>query len=159
MCTLPVPTSFYIISIVHTFFASIFWCVNDANNNNTAVSQKRAHGQYTLLCALTGGWADICNIAAFYHEKPAMFTLSIGYCTPTHLPSTAGSREAMNQSVRNCVQQRTAKAHHRNLTPAAVVGRRKYYWTCSWRNIKSLLVLFGEEQHNYMQIYRQAAAF
>ena len=23
-----------------------------------------------------GGWADICNIAAFYHEKAPMFTLS-----------------------------------------------------------------------------------
>ena len=34
------------------------------------------HGWYTLLCAQTRGWADICNIAAFYHEKVPMFTLS-----------------------------------------------------------------------------------
>ena len=36
---------------------------------NTVVSQKRAHGRYTLLCAQTRGRADICNIAAFYHKK------------------------------------------------------------------------------------------
>ena len=24
-----------------------------------------------MLCAQTRGWADICNIAAFYHEKSA----------------------------------------------------------------------------------------
>ena len=40
------------------------------------VSRKRAHGRYTLLCAQTGGWVDICNIAVFYHEKAPMFTLS-----------------------------------------------------------------------------------
>jgi len=39
------------------------------------VSRKRAHGRYTLLCAQTGGWADICNIAAFYHEKVPTFAL------------------------------------------------------------------------------------
>ena len=42
----------------------------------TVVSRKRAHGRYMLLCAQTGGWADICNIAAFYHEKAPMFTSS-----------------------------------------------------------------------------------
>ena len=36
---------------------------------NTVVSRKRAHGWYTLLCAQTRGWVDICNIAAFYHKK------------------------------------------------------------------------------------------
>ena len=33
-------------------------------------------GAHALLCAQTGEWADICNIAAFYHEKALMFTLS-----------------------------------------------------------------------------------
>ena len=50
----------------------------------TVVSRKRAHGRYTLLCAPTRGWADICNIA-FNYEKVLMFTLSqpsTGYCTP-----------------------------------------------------------------------------
>ena len=60
----------------------------------TVVSRKRVHGRCTLLCAQTGGWADICNIAAFYHEKAPMFTLSqprptTGYCTPTHPPNTS----------------------------------------------------------------------
>ena len=52
----------------------------------TVVSQKRAHGRYTLLCAQTGGWADICNITTLQRKAP-MFTLSqptAGYCTPTH---------------------------------------------------------------------------
>ena len=35
----------------------------------TVVLRKRAHGRYTLLCAQTRGWADTCNITAFYHEK------------------------------------------------------------------------------------------
>ena len=80
------------------------------------------------------GWADICNIVAFYNEIAPMFTLSqptTGQsCTPTNPPSTAGSHEvldcwwwriiwvhrtirmvAMNcRSVCNRVQQ-TAKAH------------------------------------------------
>ena len=34
----------------------------------TVGSRKRAHGRCTLLCTQTRGWADICNIAAFYHE-------------------------------------------------------------------------------------------
>ena len=40
---------------------------------------------------LRQGWADIGNIAAFYHEKAPMFTLSAynRYCTPTHPPSTS----------------------------------------------------------------------
>ena len=29
----------------------------------TVLLRKRAHGQYTLLCAQTEGWVDICNIA------------------------------------------------------------------------------------------------
>ena len=29
-----------------------------------------------MLCAQTGGWVDICNIVAFYHEKASMFALS-----------------------------------------------------------------------------------
>ena len=46
-------------------------------------------GGATLLCAQTGGWADICNLAAFYHEKAPMLTLSQPYiATPTHPPST-----------------------------------------------------------------------
>ena len=61
--------------------------------HDTVVSRKRAHGRYTLLHAQTGGWgADICNIAAFYHEKVPTFILSqptTGYCKPTHLPSTS----------------------------------------------------------------------
>ena len=103
----------------------------------TVGSRKRAHGRCTLLCTQTRGWADICNIAAFYHEIAPMFTLSqptTGQsCTPTNPPSTAGSHEvldcwwwriiwvhrtvrmvAMNRrSVCNRVQQ-TAKAHLRN---------------------------------------------
>ena len=38
------------------------------------------------------GWADICNIAVFYHVKAPKFTLSqptTGYCKPTHPPSTS----------------------------------------------------------------------
>ena len=42
----------------------------------TVVSRKRAHGRYTLLCARTRGWADICNIAAFNHEKASMFSIT-----------------------------------------------------------------------------------
>ena len=38
----------------------------------TLVLRKRAHGRCTSLCAQTRGWADICNIAAFYHEKAPM---------------------------------------------------------------------------------------
>ena len=56
----------------------------------TVVSWKRAHGRCTLLCAQTGGWADICNIAAFYHEKAPMLTLSqptTGYCMHTYTPA------------------------------------------------------------------------
>ena len=55
---------------------------------------KRGHGRYTLLCAQKRVWADICNIAAFYHKKAPMLTLSqptTGYCTPTHLPVQANS--------------------------------------------------------------------
>ena len=57
----------------------------------TLVSRKRAHGRYTLLCAQTGVWADICNIAAFYHKKVPMFALSqpTGCCTLTISPSTS----------------------------------------------------------------------
>ena len=39
---------------------------------NTVVSRKRAHGRYILLCAQTGGWADICNITTF-QEKDSKF--------------------------------------------------------------------------------------
>ena len=49
-------------------------------------------GRYTLLCAQTGSWANICSIAAFYHKKAPIFTLSqptTGYCIPTHPPSTS----------------------------------------------------------------------
>ena len=110
---------------------------------STVVSQKRAQGRYTLLCAQTRGWADICNIAAFYHEKAPMFTLSqptTGYCTPTHpvllaavkfwiAGGDASYHKAMNRSVRNHEQQPTAKAHHHNSSNSG--SRRKYCWTCS----------------------------
>ena len=46
----------------------------------------------------TGGWADICNISAFYHEKAPMFTLSqptTGYCTLTHPPSMVSASLSM----------------------------------------------------------------
>ena len=59
---------------------------------NIVVLRKRTHGRCTLLRAQTGGWANICNIAAFYHEKAPIFTLSqptTGYCKPTHPPSTS----------------------------------------------------------------------
>ena len=39
---------------------------------------------HITLCSDGGGWVDICNIAAFYHEKAPMFTSSqptTGYCT------------------------------------------------------------------------------
>ena len=55
----------------------------------SVVLGKRAHGWRTLLCAQTGGWADITE---FYNDKVPMFTLSqpaAGYCTPTHTPSTS----------------------------------------------------------------------
>ena len=58
------------------------------------VSRKRAHGRYTLLCTQTGGWADICNIAAFYHPKKRPFLhyhnlqQDIAY-QHTHPPSTS----------------------------------------------------------------------
>ena len=92
------------------------------SNVYTIVSWKRAHGRYTLLCDQTRGWADICNIAAFYHEKAPML--------PKHLPPPINCwqlwsselpvetrclslpalyayHEAMNQSARNRVQQPT----------------------------------------------------
>ena len=62
------------------------WCTG------IVVSRKRAHGRYTLLCAQTRGWADICNITAFYHEKTAMFTSSqpsTGYCRILHTSGVA----------------------------------------------------------------------
>ena len=71
----------------------------------TVVSRKRAHGRCTLLCAQTGGWADICNIAAFYNKKAPMFTLSqpkAGYCTPTHTPSTSFSDCISQACVASC---------------------------------------------------------
>ena len=57
----------------------------------TIVSEKgpMGGGHYFVL---RQGWTDICNMAAFYHEKAPMFTLSqptTGYCTPTHPPSTS----------------------------------------------------------------------
>jgi len=33
-------------------------------------------GAHYFVLMQTRGWADICNIAAFYHEKAPMFTLS-----------------------------------------------------------------------------------
>ena len=64
------------------------------------VLQKRAHGWYTLLCAQTGGWADICNIArgaAFYHEKAPMFT-----CNFTGKPSHVEKSVRIFQNFRYC---------------------------------------------------------
>jgi len=59
---------------------------------------------------------DICNIAAFYHEKAPMFTLSqptTEYCTPTHPP-----RKSLIQfSV--CISQACVASH--KWTSAAVL--------------------------------------
>ena len=134
----------------------------------TIVSRKRAHGQCTLLSAQTGGWANICNIAAFYHEKVPMFTLSQPSYMPTNtltrpvlLPAVkfwiAGddarhlslpapyARKAMNRSARNCVQHPTAKAHaHRNSSTAVLKGLdmflEKYQESAGtfWRGTKQL---------------------
>ena len=58
----------------------------------TIVSRKRAHGRYTLVCAQTRRWVDICNRTAFYHEKAPMFSLSQrsrGYYTILHTSGVA----------------------------------------------------------------------
>ena len=93
---------------VHNISCDIFW------TNKAAILRLESvvfHCMYHSLtkkgpigthCAHTRGWADICNIAAFYHKKATMFTLSqptTGYCTPTNPPSTS-----LNQfSVWACV--------------------------------------------------------
>ena len=47
--------------------------------------------QWTLLRAQTGGWADVCDIDAFYHEKEPMFTLLQPILHTNTPPSTAGN--------------------------------------------------------------------
>ena len=89
----------------------------------TVVSRKRAHGQYTLLCAQTGGWVNSCNIAAFYHEKAPTFTLisqqaTTGYCTPTHPPSTG----LIQFSI--CISQACDSKANQNFSEAATVTFR-----------------------------------
>ena len=85
------------------------------------------------------------------------------HCTPTHPASTAGSCEVLDCWWRHVVgvhrhrmhitkqwtevrrvQQPAAKVHHRNSSAQAVVHvvvEGKECWTCSQRNIESLLVL------------------
>ena len=135
----------------------------------TVVSRKRAHGWYTLLCVQTGGWADICNIAAFYLKKAPCLHYH-NHCTPTHPASTAGSCEFLD-----CWWQHVVGVHrHRThitkqwtevrltvcssllqrytistLTPAVVVVGNTVGHVPT--EISSLLLLFGKEQHNYMQ--------
>ena len=42
----------------------------------SSLAKKGPWAVHIILCAQTRGWVDICNIAAFYHEKAPMFTLS-----------------------------------------------------------------------------------
>ena len=71
----------------------------------TVVSQKRAHGRCTLLCAQTGGWADICNIAAFYHKKAHVYII---YNRILHT-NTPASTSLIQFSV--CISQACVASH------------------------------------------------
>ena len=84
----------------------------------------------THYFVLWQGGGRIFVTSLHFTTKTPMFTLSqptTGYCTPTHPPSIAGTRDCrwwcivqfhQHQSNElkwhNCVQQHTAKAHHRN---------------------------------------------
>ena len=84
----------------------------------TVVSRKRAHGWYTLLCAQTREWVDICNIVAFYHKKvPRVASSNVQYWRHwlslgrDWIPSQQGSRAATPQV-------RRLEGHHKCRSPA-----------------------------------------